>query len=222
MIKRLTKKQKEKLAYEILELLKEYGLNTDVRIYFAGKCLTGNGDIISGVRASDRFDYANDDTLSMAFEGSFYEVINYYAPATANIVLPKFSGILKAYGLYYELGNPWNLATYYCNPKLAKSVPEIKEGENAKNPVRIYRDNCPAELEAVRAEWEQRQNIYGDVGTCVLGAGFTFKHKGVYYKMPPQGRWQGSLSWEASKDDIKDMLLDIGCEDITYDWGRMD
>jgi hypothetical protein len=105
--------QKEKMAHEILELLKEYDLNTDIRIYFNGRCLDGNGTITGNKRGSEYFKYANDETLSMSFEGDFYEVINNYYPEMADIVMPKFAGILDAYGLFYEMGEPWNLATYH-------------------------------------------------------------------------------------------------------------
>ena len=213
---------KEKMAYEILELLKKYNLNTDVHIYFNNKCLTGKGEIIENIRGSDYFDYANDDTLSMTFEGAFYEVINYYASKMASIVMPKFMKILDSYGLYYEKGDAWNLTTYYSDPALSENKPIPKEGGNSKNPICIRRDTCPSELEHIRVEWENRQNNYGDVGSCVIGAGFKFKYNGLYYRMPPQGRWQGSCSWEASKNDIQDMLANAGCEDIVYNWGVMD
>ena len=106
----LTAEQKEKMAHEILGLLTEYDLNTDVNIYFNNKRLTGDGAITENMRGSDYFKYANDETLSMSFEGEFYEVINYYCPAMADIVMPKFAGILDAYGLFYEMGDTWNLA----------------------------------------------------------------------------------------------------------------
>ena len=220
-MKKLTKKQKEKLAHEILNLLKEYGLNTDVHIYFAGKCIDGEGKVIENVKASDYFDYANDNTLSMSFEGAFYEIINYYTPEVAKTVMPKFTGILNSYGLYYELGEPWNLAAYYIN-SVFDPVKKTKEGECSKTPIYISRDTCPAGIEPVRTEWERRQNDYGDAGSCVIGAGFRFKYDGLHYKMPPQGCWQGSCSWETSKHIIQDMLNDAGCTDITYIWGNMD
>jgi len=82
--------------------------------------------------------------------------------------------------------------------------------------------NCPPELEDIRAEWQKRQNEYGDVGCCVIGAGFEFEFGGTQYRMPPQGYTQGSCSWEASKDDIGKMLIEAGCNDVSYDWGRID
>lgn len=222
MSKRLTAKQKKELAYEILELLKKYEMNVDVSIYFSGKCLTGGGEIIKGKLASKYFEYANDDTLSMSFEGVFYEVMNYYHPSLSDAVMPEFNAILEKYGLYYELGNAWNLATFYSESDLNKKVKESKEGKSKKNPLYIRAGSCPPELEAIRAEWAKRENEYGDVGSCVLGAGFTFKFKGRYYKMPPQGHFQGSCSWEASKDDIQSLLVEAGCEELQYHWGNMD
>jgi hypothetical protein len=110
---KLTGEQKEKMAHEILELLQEYDLTTDIRIYFNGKCLTGEGSITENKRGSDYFKYANDDMLSMSFEGDFYEVINNYCAEMADIVMPKFVGILGTYGLYYEMGETWNLAVHH-------------------------------------------------------------------------------------------------------------
>ena len=62
----------------------------------------------------------------------------------------------------------------------------------------------------------------GDKGSCVLGAGFRFEWKNNSYFMGACSPWQGSLSWEAHTDTIKQMLIDIGATDIYYDWGRMD
>jgi len=221
-MKRLTKKSKEKMAYEILELLKEYELNTDTRIYFSNKCLTGEGETIENIKGSEYFNYANDDTLSMSFEGGFYSVINYYNPQLADEVEPIFSEILNSYGLYYELGDAWNLAIYYNQSELNQGVIELEEGTDPKNPIYINSNVCPTELESIRSEWEKRENEYGDVGSCVLGAGFRFKFDGLYYKMPPQGHYQGSCSWEASADIIREMLKNAGCKEISYDWGNMD
>ena len=98
----------------------------------------------------------------------------------------------------------------------------IKEGSSPKMPVHIRKGACPADIEPIRAEWEKRQNEYGDIGSAVRGAGLVFKYNGLYYKMPPQGRWQGSCSWEASVDVIEQMLIDAGCKKVVYEWGVLD
>lgn len=220
-MEKLTAEQKEKLAYEILELLKEFELNGDLRIYFNNKCIQGDGTVIEDVRGSDIFD-ATDDTISMTFEGGFYDVINYNLPSLYDEVIPKFQAVLEANGLHYEQGYPWNLSTYYNDPDAYADVEEEMEGSSHKNPIFIRKGQCPDSLEPIRAEWEKRQIQHGEDGSCVIGAGFRFKYEGLYYKMPPQGPYQGSISWEASKDIIQRMLIDVGCDELSYDDGRLD
>ena len=115
ILKNLTTEQKETLAYEILNLLKEYELTAEVRIYFNNKCISGEGKLIPDVLGSSKFEYATDDTISMTFEGEFCDVINYEYPELANIVMPKFNALLESYGLFHEQGHHWNLGTYYIH-----------------------------------------------------------------------------------------------------------
>jgi hypothetical protein len=93
-----------------------------------------------------------------------------------------------------------------------------------KTMVMIYpnRKDIPEELLKIQSEWKERAEKYGDIGGCVLGAGFKFTYKGVEYFMPPVSKWQGSLSWEHCKDEIKSMLSDIGATNIEYNWGILD
>lgn len=83
-------------------------------------------------------------------------------------------------------------------------------------------EQIPKELRYIQSTWAHWQNSYGDVGSCVLGAGFTFEYQGEFYEMPPVGRTQGSISWEHYKDQIHQMLRDIGAINIEYHWGMMD
>ena len=213
VLKKLTAKRKEKLANDIRALLSEYGLDIYASIYFNRKCMKGNGVIEDGKRASKIFKYATDDTISMSFESDLYEVFNSHLESLAAVFIPRFTKLLESYGLFYELGDAWNLGTYY-----RKSPEDTKnqEGGDSENPIYITKSDCPEELEEIRASWEARQNEYGDVGSAVIGAGFTFKFLGKFYKMRPQGRWQGSLSWESSVNAIKQMLIDALCENVVF------
>lgn len=114
----------EELANEILEWLKENSLWVDCRIYFNGMAYsTDDRDgsytsgrindvhIIKDINPRDYFDYAG-DILSMSFEGPLYEVFNGYAGHISTKLCHEFSSILSEYGLYYELGNAWNLSVY--------------------------------------------------------------------------------------------------------------
>lgn len=80
----------------------------------------------------------------------------------------------------------------------------------------------PDKLREIQALWAEWAEEYGDVGSCVIGAGFTFDYEGQRYKMPPTGPWQGSCSWEAGKDQIEERLKEVGATNIRYHWGNMD
>ncbi|MDD3230533.1 MAG: hypothetical protein PHE09_15140 [Oscillospiraceae bacterium] len=80
----------------------------------------------------------------------------------------------------------------------------------------------PEKLLEIQSLWAEWSKEYGDVGSCVLGAGFEFDFEGQRYEMPPAGPWQGSCSWEASKDQIEERLEEAGATNITYHWGNMD
>lgn len=121
---KLTHKRIEELAYEIKKFLIKHEMWIDVRIYFNGKALStdyGNNNyayndsnvdyIIEDVKPNDYFEYVGDNILCMSFEGPFYELLNGYVPYSYyDKVEGEFRNILSKYGLYYELGHPWNLS----------------------------------------------------------------------------------------------------------------
>ena len=109
------KKINRKMANEIVEFLQINNLGGDLRIYFNDMAYSvdykGSVEVIYDIKASDYFDYANNDTISMSFEGDFYSVMNGYGKYNWDIQ-EEFSKILDKYGYYHELGNAWNLALY--------------------------------------------------------------------------------------------------------------
>ncbi len=121
---KLTPERIEELAYEIKEFLIKHEMWIDVRIYFNGKALStddGNSNyayndpnvdyIIEDVKPNDYFEYVGDNILCMSFEGPFYELLNGYTPYSYyDQIEGEFRNILSKYGLYYELGHPWNLS----------------------------------------------------------------------------------------------------------------
>lgn len=121
--KPLTEEQIEELADEIYQLFKKNDMWMDSCIYFNGCCLDGtdeNGNCHYDGSAylhpdrdpRDNFEYVNPDhILSMSFEGPVYHMFNYGEHGS---VLEKFDSLLKQFGLYYELGNAWNLTCYYA------------------------------------------------------------------------------------------------------------
>lgn len=113
----------EALAAEILDYLIKHELWIDVRIYFNGKVwdsynrVTGeyhynDKDKIfeENAEPTDYFEYVG-DILSMSFEGAFYDVLNGTSKRAWKLQ-QEFQELLSNYGLYYELGNAWNLTLY--------------------------------------------------------------------------------------------------------------
>ncbi len=125
MTKKLTKRQIEALAKEIRQFLLDHDLWVDVTIYFNGKAFStsdGLGHyyynypehlvVLEDEDPHDYFEYVG-DILSMSFEGAFYEIINHYRAAISNRIMEEFDAVLEKCGLYYELGDPWNLTLGY-------------------------------------------------------------------------------------------------------------
>ncbi len=121
-VEKLTEEQIQKLADEIYQLFKDNEIWCDTFIYFNG-CRMDNKDengryhydgeryIHPNMNPRDYFGYVNPDhILSMSFEGPVYHMFNY---GEYKSVLDKFEKLISKYGLYYELGNAWNLTCYY-------------------------------------------------------------------------------------------------------------
>lgn len=78
------------------------------------------------------------------------------------------------------------------------------------------------EIKSIHRRWTRLANMHGDEGSAVIGAGFYFNYNGQKYKMAPQSKWQGSMSWEAYIEEIKAALEKAGATDIYFDYGNMD
>lgn len=85
-----------------------------------------------------------------------------------------------------------------------------------------WKNELPGKIKPISEKWTRLANEYGDVGPCVLGAGFEFDLDGSRYFLPPMSMWQGSCSWEASVKEIKADLEAAGCTNIRYHWGTLD
>lgn len=112
------------LADELLDCLIKHELWVDCRIYFNGMAYSTDDNHgrhsynnprkvykLTDIYPQDFFDY-NGDILSMSFEGPLYEALNGYLGAGGDEVERELSDILEKHGLYYELGNAWNLSVY--------------------------------------------------------------------------------------------------------------
>lgn len=114
----------ELLAKDIHKYLVEHEMWVDVHIYFDGKCWSTNSKDHSEFCYNENkyfefedeptkyFEYvAKDHILSMSFEGYLYEVLNAYVPNWVKRE-DEFRKIFEKHGVYYELGNAWNLTCY--------------------------------------------------------------------------------------------------------------
>lgn len=104
--------KKVKVAKTIERFIRKHNLDTDVRIYFSNKCWqydsNGKKTILEDIKASDYFRWANDDTISMSFEGALNSVLNMYYGIT---LFNEFNA-LDFDGYYFEMGESWNGAFY--------------------------------------------------------------------------------------------------------------
>lgn len=113
------------LAIDIYEWCIKHDLWGDNTIYFDGKAWS-NSKTWYGVKGKriaddlyeyedknpfDYFEYANSKTLSMSFEGSLNHVLNGYTRGCFKLQ-EEFRRLFEKYGLYYELGNSWNLSAH--------------------------------------------------------------------------------------------------------------
>lgn len=226
---KLTKAKIERMAMDIAKFLEDNGLNTDLAIYYNGDSIhyDSNGKATSKKdNPAKYFDYVPENhILSMSFEGPFYEVMNDGGKRNWDLQ-EKFYRLLKKYGVYSELGNSWNLSVYPIDDNMEVEYTKTSyTPRQTKNKQREYihiNSGAPYELQRIMDKWYQLSAQYGDRGSSVLGAGFEFDYEGQPYFMSACSPYQGSLSWESSKDKIEKMLKDIGAENIYYKWGNMD
>ena len=119
-------KKAEALAKDIYNWCQKKGLWGDNIIYFNGKAWSSSKKW-SGVQGKpigddlyeyedknprDYFEYVNDpNILSMSFEGPLNHVLNAYVRGWVKLE-NEFMKLFEKYGLYYEMGNAWNLSAY--------------------------------------------------------------------------------------------------------------
>lgn len=100
------------IADEISRYIIEQELGYDTTIYFNNLSYVLDDNSISVVenkKASEIFEYANDKTVSMTFEGPLYRALNGYFKS---YVYNDIDKIVNKYGYYFEMGNSWNMALY--------------------------------------------------------------------------------------------------------------
>lgn len=122
-----TKQKMQALAKDIYEFCNEHDLWQDCCIYLQGNAYTywKTWNDEAGEKLADNlykyedkdpnvyFDYVNNLTLSMSFEGALYRVVNYYWESNSwSSLYKKFNKLFAKYDCYYELGDAWNLTVY--------------------------------------------------------------------------------------------------------------
>lgn len=231
MKKKLTKNKIERLSTEIVNYLRKNSLDDDVCIYFNNKRIQiGNNwdrekkefvpytNVEENMNPLKYFSYANPKhILSMSFEGNLYHLLNEYGGNTK-----RFDSIFKKYGLYYELGNAWNLSCYPDGIEYEDI--EYTSYEVNPEPKYIYSDSedIPTELLVIKHMWDNLSETTTHLGGSITsGDGFKFVYKGNYYKMIPPF-YQGSMIYEHWINVIKTELKGIGATEIHYDYGHMD
>ena len=227
-MKKLTKIHIDQFANEIMEYLIKHELDMDVCIYYNNKRMSRKRDwknadespkiiIEENMNPFDYFEYANyDHILSMSFEGPLYDSLNYTGYAEDGL-----HKLFEKYGVYWELGHSWNLSAYLVDDKT-----EVECTQYTK-PIKKIHLYCidgqtPRELAAIMRQWYKMSTAVGDHGSCVIGAGFSFTWNGNEYFMSACSPYQGSISWETNKEDVRKMLEDAGATNIYYDWGCID
>lgn len=220
----LTKKKINQLAFEIRDYLVNAGLEDGVAIFFNNLKMTINRNgneiqtvIKENIDPHDYFEYAAyNHILSMSFDGALYERI-YYCPTGAR----ELSNIFERYGLYYELGNAWNLTLCPCVGTTEIEYTYYKEPEKE---IDLYlNDKCdiPDDIKPIMETWrllsKLRNKRYGDYRD---GAGFHVVYKGKRYFVNQCSPFFCCDSWEADIGLIEELLLGIGADSVKYDYGR--
>jgi len=229
-MRRLTKENIEELVRRIEAFLEAHELLSDVCIYFNNKrrawiwrymedkCVVTEKD---NVNPLDYFEYVNTEhILSMSFEGALYNVLNGYESVT---LIDEFQNIFEEFDLYYELGDAWNLSCYPTDDDMEIEFTDYSASVKPEPEfIYMHSKDAPSELRNIMLAWYKLSEMVGDIGSCVIGAGFKFEWNGKEYFMASCSPWQGSISWERHTDTIKTMLENIGATNIHYSYGRMD
>lgn len=231
---KLNKIKIEEFVKEIEDFLRKYELLDGVCIYFNNKRHVWNYSLKSDryemreqkdICPLDYFEWAAPKhILSMSFEGNFYDVMNGYTTYHYNLQ-DKFLKLLERYGLYYELGNAWNLSCYPTNCDMEIEFTDYTN-EIKPEPTVIYDHSTvkeiPVELFLIKNMWKELSSTTRHLGgSCTIGDGFEFSYKGTEYFMTSP-LYQGSCIYEHWIETIKANLKEIGAESIIYNYGRLD
>ena len=99
--------------------------------------------------------------------------------------------------------------------KGSKYDPIILDGKDLS----VYPDHIFFEIQNL---WKDMALHIGECGACVFGEHIEFVYKEKHYILQPIDCLQCSLGREMFLDEIKELLKAIGCQEISFDCGRMD
>lgn len=119
---------KEQLVMDLIKWLVKHDVFWDINIYCNNKCWKSNNynndknviKIINtkispepfyvqeNIKAKDYIEYANENLITMSFEGPLYHEINY----GNGKIYQELEEFFNKRGLYFELGYAWSLSVY--------------------------------------------------------------------------------------------------------------
>lgn len=130
MVSESQKRKNKYMADAIKKWMLENEVADDSRIYFNGKCYSSIGygenakyETLHDIKGSDYTKYANDDTITMTYEGIFHSVIN---SEYGRVMLDSFDRLIESFGYYYELGHSWSLSLYKDSSKKKEKKKKLK------------------------------------------------------------------------------------------------
>ena len=229
-MKTLTKANIEQLVDEITAFLEKHHMEDGVCIYFNNKRIVSEGffdgeNLTYKWMQEENMDphyyspyAAYDHIISMSFEGSLYDLLNYRGGKLEE----QFRAIFTKYGLYYEFGYAWCFTAYPLDDDMEIEYTNYTKPEPAIDLYYHSKDMYPDAISVIMEMWYQLSSYSGDSGSCVLGAGFNFTFEGKKYFMHACSPYQGSLSWEVHVTTVSDLLRAIGATDISFNYGIMD
>lgn len=228
----LTKERIEDLALTILKVLHEQELDNALCIYYNNKRISTYGEfnkegeyvtetkIEENKNPHNYFQYcAFDHIISISTEGRLYDKLNYGSGEFPQ----KLEKLFKELGIYYEMGNSWNLSFYPIDDNMEIEY-TYYENPDEKEIVLSYGaiGKCPPEIENIMQIWYMLSTQQGDIGACVLGASVNFEYQNQKYKMLPCSPWQGEGSWTPYVELVCKQLQNVGATNIKWNPGMLD
>ena len=231
MKKTLTKQDIEELANYLIEHLGKRGWIDHALFFYNNKMvrIRNMGEetpslILEVVENIDPHKYteyaAYEHILTIIFDGcELYDKLN-YGNGFPKFIEDKFEKL----GIYHELGHSYDITFANCYSDEEHPI-EYTHYERPLPPINLYMvdiENAPLAIQPIMKEWYGRSKATGDIGCCVLCAGFTFQYQSKKYHLSPCSPWQGECSWTPHIEWVEEELKKIGATDISWHYGSMD